>query len=80
MTSKEPYPIGTIVRIKRTGQFARIESVAKLLDGTLLHYEGPIEGKPPGNYYLGNNDDVELELLPPNTSDKVGDPKDSEDK
>lgn len=65
MASKIIYPEGTVVRMKKTGLFARIEKVVKLLDGQLLHYEGPIEGKPPGNYYLGNGDDFELEALPP---------------
>lgn len=59
----EVYPIGTVVRLKRTGQFALIKDVAFLLNGqSFLHYTGEIEGRE-GNYAI-YHEDVELECLP----------------
>jgi hypothetical protein len=60
----EVYPVGTVVRIKKTGEFALIKSIAYLKDGIgFLHYEGMIEGKGDGRYAL-YHEDVEVEALP----------------
>lgn len=59
-----PYPLETVVRIKKTGQFAIIKHVVFLKDGkSFLHYEGPIDGKPEGNYAF-YHEEIELEVLP----------------
>ena len=60
---EEVYPIGTVVRIKKTGQFALIKDVVFLKDGkNFLHYRGEIEGRD-GLFALYHGD-VELEALP----------------
>ena len=61
---EDVYPIDTVVRIKKTGQFAMIKSQTFLKDGKgFLHYLGIIEGRGDGLYCL-LHDDVELEALP----------------
>jgi hypothetical protein len=60
------YPVDTVVRLKKTGEFALIKNRVFLLNGSILHYEGLIESKGDGkNYYLGRNEDLDLEALPP---------------
>lgn len=55
--------IDSVVRIKKTGQFAIIKSIAFLLDKkSFLHYTGEIEGRE-GQYALYHKD-IELECLP----------------
>lgn len=55
---------GSIVRIKRTNEFARINRKVYLNGQTnFLHYEGEIEGRI-GNYCLPPDDELELECLP----------------
>lgn len=58
-----PYPVGTVVSLKRSGEFALIKDRAFLMNKTFLHYEGPIEGRRPGNYCL-LHEEIELEALP----------------
>lgn len=59
-----PYPLETVVRIKKTGQFAIIKDVVFLKDGkSFLYYRGIIEGKPEGLYAIFH-EDIELEVLP----------------
>ncbi len=59
----ELYPVGTVVRLKKTGQFALIKNVTFLFnEKNFLHYLGEIEGRE-GNYAL-YHDDLELECLP----------------
>jgi hypothetical protein len=61
----EAWLVGTVVRIKKTGEFAIVASKAFLTDNTrnFLHYEGPIDGRGEGHYVF-YHDDVELESLP----------------
>jgi hypothetical protein len=60
-----PFPVDTVVRLKKTGEFAIIKRVAFLNDEkSFLHYEGTIEGRGKGLYAL-YPDDIELECLPP---------------
>lgn len=59
----EIYPIDTVVRLKKTGQFAIIKSHTFVYDGKgFLYYEGEIEGRL-GQYALYHQD-LELEALP----------------
>lgn len=61
----EIWPIGTVVRIKKTGQFALIKDYGFVKDGKgFLNYYGEIEGRE-GQYAL-YHDDIELEALPKN--------------
>lgn len=56
----------TIVRLKKTGEFARIKNVVFLKDGkTFMHYEGEIEGREEGALWAMYPDDIELECEPP---------------
>jgi hypothetical protein len=60
----EVYPIESVVRIKKTGQFAIIKQQTFLMGrNNFLHYLGVIEGRGEGWYYLGHHD-IELEALP----------------
>lgn len=59
----EVYPAGTVVRIRRTGQFAIIRSHLFLSgDRNFLNYLGEIEGK--RGLFALYHDDIELESLP----------------
>jgi len=61
---EEVYPIGTIVRLKKTGQFAIIKQRSFLRDEkSFLNYLGQIEGRGEGLYAIFH-EDVELEVLP----------------
>jgi hypothetical protein len=58
------YPPDTIVRLKKTGEFAIIKSLTFLKDGkNFLNYLGEIEGRPSGNYALYHNE-IEFEWPP----------------
>jgi len=60
----EIYPVGTVVRLHKTGEFAIIRSHTFLYDGrNFLHYMGEIEGKGSGHYYIAHTE-VDLECLP----------------
>jgi hypothetical protein len=60
---EEVYPLDTIVRIRKTGLFARITFQTFLCDKrTFQHYLAEVEGKE-GNYCIFHQD-VELECLP----------------
>lgn len=62
--NKDPiYPLDTVVRIKKTGQFALITFLSYLNGGNFYYYLGKIEGRGEGNYTLFH-DDIELECLP----------------
>jgi hypothetical protein len=62
---EEIYAVGTVVRIKMTGQFALITDLSYLKDKkNFLNYYGLIEGRGDGHYAL-YHDDLELESLPP---------------
>lgn len=59
----EEYPIGTVVRIRKTGQFAIIRGHTYVMDGkSFLNYLGEIEGRA-GQYALYHGD-IELECPP----------------
>ena len=59
----EVYPLGTVVRLKNTGQFAIIKIQAFQMNGQgFLHYLGEIEGRE-GLYCL-IHDRLEVECLP----------------
>lgn len=61
----EVYPIGTVVRIIKTGEFALIKKQTFLMDGWLfLHYLGNIEGREEGALYCLIHSDLDLECLP----------------
>jgi hypothetical protein len=65
MDERKIYPLETVVRIKKTGQFAIIKQVSFLKDEkNFLNYLGIIEGRGDGLYAL-YHDDIELECLPP---------------
>jgi len=57
------YPVGTVVRIRKTGQFAIITHRNFLMnEDNFLNYLGVIEGRE-GKYAL-YDDEIELECLP----------------
>jgi len=58
------YPIGAVVRIKKTGQFAIIKERSFLKsEENFLNYLAIVEGRCEGLYAL-YDDDIELECLP----------------
>jgi hypothetical protein len=60
----EVYPIDTVVRWKKTGQFAIIRRQNFIMDNRgFLHYLGVIEGRGDALYCL-IHDDLELKALP----------------
>lgn len=60
----EIYPIDTVVRLKKTGQFAKITHQDFQFEGKgFLNYRGIIEGRE--GYYALYHRDLELEALPP---------------
>jgi hypothetical protein len=62
---EDVYMIGTVVRLKRTGEFAIIKKQCFLReDKFFLNYLGEIEGRLGGVYAL-YHEDLELECLPP---------------
>ena len=62
------YPIGTIVRLKKTGEMAEIKDYTFLMNRKgFLNYLGQIEGKGSAVYAL-YHDDIELECLPKTTT------------
>jgi hypothetical protein len=74
MQDDEVYPVGTVVRIKRTGQFALITKIFFRSSGTgFLNYMGKIEDLGEGNYAICHQD-VELEALPPGYILRAGKP------
>lgn len=59
----EIYPLETVVRLKKTGEFAIIKAQDFLKDGKgFLNYRGEIEGKE--GWFAIYHDDVDLESLP----------------
>jgi hypothetical protein len=61
---EDAYKVDTVVRLKKTGQFAVIKRVAFMMDGKgFLHYLGVIEGRGDGLYALYHSD-IDLECLP----------------
>lgn len=65
---EEVYPVGTVVRLQKTGEFALIQKRVFLKNGkNFLHYLGQIEGRDSGlpGYYVIYHDEVDLEALPP---------------
>ena len=60
---EEVYPVGTVVRLKRTGEFALIVEQSRFIDGSFQNYLGEIEGREPGTWCLIHSE-VELECLP----------------
>jgi hypothetical protein len=64
---EDVYPLETVVRLKKTGQFAIIKDRTFPKDGkNFLHYRGQIEGRGEGLYCL-LHDEIELECLPNST-------------
>jgi hypothetical protein len=62
--AKDIYPINTVVRIKKTGEFAVIKNYTFQHDGKrFLNYLAIIEGKGDGTYAL-YHENIELECLP----------------
>lgn len=66
MTKDEDvYPEGTVVRLKKTGEFAIIKQVCYLrpeLKKYFMHYLADIEGR--GGPFAVYHNDLELEVLP----------------
>jgi len=66
MVKKEDvYPVGSVVRLKKTGQFVLITDTTFLMEKEFLHYLGIIEGRGTGKYAIQHGE-VELECMPPN--------------
>lgn len=66
MRDEEIYLPGTVVRLKKTGEFAIVRQVFFLrpeLRYGFLHYLAEIEGRRPGQYAIYHQD-VELEVAP----------------
>ena len=63
---EDVYPLETVVRLRRTGEFAIIKSrtfLSPLGDYYFLHYLAQIEGRGEG-WYCVFHQDVDLECLP----------------
>jgi len=60
----EVYAADTVVRIKKTGEFARIIAPVYLMDKAFLHYHAEIEGREPGSMWALYHDDIEFEAPP----------------
>lgn len=60
---KDVYPIGTVIRIRRTGEFAIIKQRTFLNPENFLNYLALIEGRDDGLYCVFH-EDVDLEALP----------------
>lgn len=59
----EVYPVDTVVRLKKTGQFALIKSHTFLRDGKgFLNYLAEIEGR--SGIFALYHDDLEFECAP----------------
>jgi len=63
MSIPYPYPVDTIVRLKRTSEFAIIRNQTFLQGHYFLNYLVEIEGKK--GLYCAFHYDIELEHLPP---------------
>jgi len=62
------YPIGTVVRRKKTGEFAIIKRYTFQHEGkNFLNYLGQIEGKNESDMYALYHNEIELEALPTST-------------
>ena len=62
----EVYKVGTVVRLKGTGEFAIIREQSFLFNGkNFLNYLGEIEGRKKGGLYALYHEDLEVECLPP---------------
>ena len=64
---EDVYPVGTIVRLRKTGEFARITQYCWLrpeLQKYFLNYLAEIEGMVPLGLYAIYHDEVDLEVLP----------------
>ena len=64
---KDVYPIDTIVRLKKTGEFARITGHGWLRPERkefFLHYYAEIEGRKGTTWCLAHHDELVLECLP----------------
>lgn len=59
---EDVYPPGTVVRIKKTNEFAVIRKVHRFIDGSYQHYLAFVEGKE--GLYVVYHQDIELEALP----------------
>ena len=59
LREEDVYPINTVVRVKKTGEFAIIRKIHRFIDGSYQHYLGEIEGKK--GLYVIYHEDVELE-------------------
>ena len=67
MEDSETYPTGTVVRIRKTGEFARITRHNWLrpeLKKFFLNYFADVEGRNPTGPYALFHDEVDLEALP----------------
>jgi hypothetical protein len=60
---KDVYPIDTVVRLRKTGQFALIKQRTFLNSENFLNYLAMIEGRGDGLYCLFH-EDIDLEALP----------------
>lgn len=66
VNDEDTYPIDTVVRLKKTGEFARITKRAWLrpeIQKFFLHYEAIIESRGDKAFTI-YHDDIELEALP----------------
>jgi hypothetical protein len=63
ISDENAYPLETVVRLKKTGEFAIIKDRVFLKDGkNFLHYRGEIEGR--RGLFALYHDEIELENLP----------------
>jgi hypothetical protein len=60
------YPVNTIVRLRWTGEFARIVSLGLIMNRpeSFLNYYVEIEGRQPDSLWAMYEGDFELECLP----------------
>jgi hypothetical protein len=66
MKDEDAYPLDTVLRWKKTGEFVLVKKKGFQKDGRgFLHYLCQIDGKGPELYAI-YHDEVDLECLPPN--------------
>lgn len=61
---QDVYPIDTIVRLKKTGEFAIIKQRTFLNADNFLNYLAIIEGRGEHDLYAIYHENVDLEVLP----------------
>ena len=69
MRDEDTYPIGTVVRLRKTGEYAMLLKKSFMKDGKgFMNYLAKVEGKGEELYAL-YHEDIDPEILPPYSVD-----------